>query len=69
MAMAGGMLPQPLSQPRFKDLPEQAIQVVGGEDNRFDAQDYLLFFAESPDQAAFVSANGQYQLAYQKKPL
>lgn len=62
----GGMLPQPISQPRHTDLPEQAIQLVGGEDDRFDAQDYILFFAESPDQLTYLSDNGQHALSYQK---
>ncbi|GAB3784997.1 type IX secretion system sortase PorU [Spirosoma horti] len=44
----GAMLPQPNAQPRFTDLTENAIQVVGEADGRFDANDGLLFFGQSP---------------------
>ncbi|AKD57357.1 type IX secretion system sortase PorU [Spirosoma radiotolerans] len=44
----GGMLPQPNARPRLADLTENAIQVVGEADGRFDAGDALLFFGQSP---------------------
>ncbi|WP_461136284.1 type IX secretion system sortase PorU [Spirosoma lituiforme] len=44
----GGMLPQPNARPRLADLTENAIQVVGEADGRFDANDAVLFFGQSP---------------------
>lgn len=45
----GGMLPQPNDIPRPTDLPEIAIEVNGEGDGRFDRDDYILFYAEGPD--------------------
>ena len=44
----GAMLPQPNSLPRSTDLTENAVQVTGEADGRFDAEDALLFFGQSP---------------------
>ncbi|RYF65717.1 MAG: hypothetical protein EOO39_24365, partial [Cytophagaceae bacterium] len=44
----GGMLPQPNASSRLADLTENAIQVLGEADGRFDAGDALLFFGQSP---------------------
>ncbi len=44
----GRMLPQPNSQPIYDDLFENAIYVYGEDDGRFDANDYILFYGESP---------------------
>lgn len=44
-----GMLPEPLEAPCFTDLQQMAIQVVGEEDGKFDTNDYILFFGQSPD--------------------
>jgi hypothetical protein len=49
----GGMLPQLLSENRPYDLVENAIQVVGEEDGRFDKSDFILFYAEGPDLSRF----------------
>ncbi len=45
----GGMLSEKNSEFRYEDLPDLAIQVVGGEDGQFDPTDYLLFYAQGPD--------------------
>src|SRR5690606_13604567 len=45
----GGMLPQSNSAPRPVDLPEMAIYVSGESDGRFDADDFIVFYAEGPD--------------------
>jgi hypothetical protein len=50
---AGGMLPQANSTPRPVDLNELAIQVVGEEDGVFNSSDYILFYAEGPDDFSF----------------
>lgn len=46
----GGMLPSTVSEERIDDLAENAIQVVGEEDGRFDTGDYILFYAQGSDQ-------------------
>ena len=43
-----GMLPEENLKARPDDLTENAIQVVGGEDGHFDANDYVLFYGQSP---------------------
>ncbi|WP_411768697.1 type IX secretion system sortase PorU [Winogradskyella sp. A3E31] len=44
----GNMLPLLNSVDYPIDLVENAIQVVGGEDGSFDADDYILFYAQGP---------------------
>lgn len=44
----GGMLPQANSEFRFDDLQQNAIEVVGEGDGRFDPGDYILFYAKGP---------------------
>ena len=44
----GAVLPQPNATPRPNDLTENAIQVEGEADGRFDASDAVLFFGQSP---------------------
>lgn len=44
----GGLLGELNSQPRFEDLQEIPIVVVGESDGRFDRDDYVLFFAQGP---------------------
>lgn len=46
----GGMLPQNNGEQRPFDLKENAIVVEGEEDEKFDTQDYILFYADGPDQ-------------------
>ncbi len=53
-----GMLPQSNSAPRISDLQEVSLQVQGGEDGKFNTQDYILFFGQGPDA---------YQLLTDKK--
>lgn len=45
----GGMLPEHVFAPRYDDLMENAIQVIGESDGKFDQNDYVLFYGESPD--------------------
>ncbi|MBK9730572.1 MAG: type IX secretion system sortase PorU [Chitinophagaceae bacterium] len=44
----GGMLPEPNATFRYDDLQENAIKVSGEEDGRFDAADYVQFYARGP---------------------
>ena len=63
----GGMLEQSLVAPRYDDLPENAIQVVGGQDGRLDPDDYILFYGQSPHRLGYQrQPNNAYALAYQK---
>lgn len=54
----GGPLPTALDEPRTDDLEENAIQIVGGDDGRFDESDYILFYAEGPSVWRY-NANNQ----------
>lgn len=44
----GAMLPERNSDTRPDDLTENAIQIVGEGDGKFDAADYILFYAVGP---------------------
>lgn len=44
----GEMLPYLNAQTEFIDPQENAIQIIGEEDGRFDDQDYILFYAVGP---------------------
>jgi len=44
------MLSQKAGDPRYDDLFENAIEVVGESDGSFDSQDYLQFYIEAPHQ-------------------
>lgn len=49
----GGMLPQANDANRLDDLQENRIWVSGEADNRFDPQDYILFYAEGSDKLRY----------------
>lgn len=44
----GGLLNEMNAQPRFDDLEELPILVVGEDDGKLDRNDYLLFYARGP---------------------
>jgi len=44
----GGMLPESLAEFRHDDLAENSIFVSGESDGKFDQQDFILFYGESP---------------------
>lgn len=56
----GAMLPQRNASPRPADLTENAIQVQGEADGRFDASDALLFFGQSPHVVRYDSTNRRF---------
>lgn len=60
----GKMLPELNASPRTDDLQENAIKVVGEEDGSFDVNDYVLFYAEGPDEWRYnnVSNGLKYQV-------
>ncbi len=44
----GGMLPQANSAPRYDDLVENAVMMVGDQNGSFGANDYILFYGQGP---------------------
>jgi hypothetical protein len=46
----GGMLPQPNASARPQDLVENAVWISGEQDQSFDANDYLVFYAQAPSK-------------------
>lgn len=56
----GGLLPQANNIPRPIDLIENAIEVIGENDGKFDTSDYIIFYAESPHQATYNIDNQQF---------
>ena len=44
----GTMLPELNSESRYEDLQENGIYVEGESDGRFDADDFILFYAKGP---------------------
>ena len=53
----GAMLPQPNAAPRPGSLTENAVFVKGEADGRFDANDALWFYGQSPHQILFDAEN------------
>lgn len=51
----GAVLPQPNATPRASDLTENAIQVDGELDGKFDTGDAILFFGQSPHVVQYDS--------------
>ena len=56
----GEELPQALNAPRPEAFIENAILVIGGEDGRFDADDYILFFGKGTVKSKFNSRDRQF---------
>ncbi len=51
----GRMLPQANNTPRAIDLIENAISIEGEADGRFDNQDFILFYGQSPHNISYDS--------------
>ncbi|MBX2929220.1 MAG: type IX secretion system sortase PorU [Saprospiraceae bacterium] len=58
----GGMLPTFTGAARSDDLVENHIVIVGEEDGRFDAADYILFYAQGPDEWVYNEAEGKFDM-------
>lgn len=58
----GGMLPQANSAERPIDLPELAIYVNGEDDGRFDAGDFIVFYAEGPDKTSYNDLDNSFSV-------
>ena len=56
----GGILPQANNAPRARDLTENLIEVVGENDGKFDATDYILLYSESPHKILYNATNQQF---------
>ncbi len=56
-----GMLPQANSSSRISDLQELSIFIKGGEDGKFNADDYILFFGQGPDAYKLLTGSGTFQ--------
>lgn len=57
----GGVLPEIISAPRVDDLAECAIQVYDlNNNNRWDNEDYLLFYGKGPHAWTFDPASSRY---------
>lgn len=56
----GEMLPEANATPRIDDLQENAIMVVDGGDGILNGADYILFYANGPDQWIKDSANNRF---------
>lgn len=57
----GGMLPQPNNSPRISDLQENAILVIGEEDNRMDNNDYIIFYGQSADKILYNPTSQRFR--------
>lgn len=58
---AGGMLPESNAIQRDEDLVENAVQVYDANgNNRFDNEDYLLFYAKGPVSWKFNQTTGYF---------
>ncbi len=56
----GGVLPQANNALRAKDLTENFIEIVGENDGKFDATDYIIFYTESPHRVLYNTNNQQF---------
>ena len=56
----GQMLPEANATQRIDDLQENAIMVVDGGDGILNGTDYILFYANGPDQWIKDSANSRF---------
>lgn len=57
----GGMLNERNADFRYPDIPELAIQMVDGNDGKFDPTDYFLFYAQGPDTWKYNSTKNAFE--------
>jgi len=57
----GGMLPQLNSAERPEGLIENAILIKGENDGTFDSGDYILFYAEGPDEFSYLPGSNSFK--------
>ncbi|MBK9737689.1 MAG: type IX secretion system sortase PorU [Saprospiraceae bacterium] len=56
----GGRLPEANNIPRTDDLTELSIYVSGEEDGKFDASDFILFYAEGADIWNYIPKSNEF---------
>lgn len=56
----GRMLPERADIPRNDDLPEVPVMMFDGGDGTFDQGDYILFYAQGPEQWTLNSQTGLF---------
>jgi len=56
-----GMLPEENSKSRQDDLLENDIEIVGGDDGKFDESDYILFYAQSATTWWYNIFSGRFE--------
>ena len=57
----GGMLPFQNSAHRYDDLQQNAIFVSGESDGRFDQNDYVLFYGQSPTRWTYSNSEKKFR--------
>lgn len=57
----GGMLPQANEDARIDDLKENPIRVTGEEDGQLNDNDFIIFYAEGPDQWAYNASKNAFE--------
>ncbi|MDP2088857.1 MAG: type IX secretion system sortase PorU [Flavobacteriaceae bacterium] len=62
----GGMLPFINNDFRYDDLQENAVYVSGEEDQKFDANDFVLFYAKGPHQWKNISSLDLQNITHQQ---
>lgn len=62
----GKMLPEKTDAPRPDDLLENAIVVTGEQDGKFDAGDFILFYAVGPEPVTYRASANDPQLTVSK---
>lgn len=60
----GGILPQANATPRPEDVIENAIFVEGESDGKFDNQDFILFYGQSPHAILYDSTAQRFRHEY-----
>lgn len=56
----GGMLPENNAIPRYDDITENSIKVIGEDDGKFDDSDYILFYATGPNVWSFDTNDNRF---------
>ncbi|CAN5290183.1 type IX secretion system sortase PorU [soil metagenome] len=56
-----GMLPQANSTARINDLQQIGIYLKGADDEKFNRDDYILFYGQGPDAYQLIPSKGIFQ--------
>lgn len=62
LGQGGGVLPMGVNESRTDDLVENHIVVVGEDDGKFDAGDYILLYAEGPDHWTYQAGSQRFNM-------